>query len=62
MPLTVENIVKDCWKKDPNRRPSFLDIVERLNHFIESRDGRMARERARSTSLEENLGVSERKG
>ena len=29
-PDIVYNMMKDCWERNPDNRPSFLDICERL--------------------------------
>ena len=31
---TLQELIKDCWDSNPNRRPPFQSIVKRLDHII----------------------------
>lgn len=35
-PITFGDIMTDCWKKDPNERPTFSQLEERITGLLET--------------------------
>ena len=33
-PDDIYNLIKECWSKDPDSRPTFPQIVEKLTHIL----------------------------